>query len=326
MKTRVLARAWSCRTRASGWISELRVHDHPQGVASLDEAAGEFRVVLRDGARAHEDGVVMAPQAVGKDPGRLRADPAGMPCRGCDFPVDGLGEFQRDEGDAGPDVLEEDLVDLPALILEHAHAGLDPVPLERCDPPSRNERVGVDRADDDRRRLLAHQPLHAGRGPAVVRTGLQVDIDRGAADRFRRALDGVDLGVIFSAAAVPAFPDDPAVLYDDRPHERVGAGPGRPSFRQFEGHLHVTLVGHSPSPSIGHQKVMFLERPLQAQKNLPEGAPLYKMRGVLYRLNVRRSSRPRGMIVFHYRDAVGLWYKTPVYICLSLLGTEWRVS
>ncbi len=155
VKTRVFALSCSCRTRASNGDFQFRIHNHPQGVASSDEAAGEFRVILHDGTRAHEDGLVKAPQAMCKDTGRLRADPPGMPCGGGDLPVDGLGEFQRDIGDPGPDVLEEDLVDLPALIFEHAHAGFDSVPLERCNSPTRDERVGVDGSDDDPGRFFS---------------------------------------------------------------------------------------------------------------------------------------------------------------------------
>jgi len=202
---------------------------------------------------------VQASQAVGEDPRGLGADPPGVPCGGRDLAVDGLGEFERDKGDPGPDVLEEDLVDLPALRVEDAGAGLDPVPLQRCEPPPRDKRIGVDRPDDDAGRLFLHQPLDAGRGFAVVGAGFQGDVDRCTADRLRRALDGVDLGVIFPAAPVEPFPDDAPVLDDHRPHEGVGRGPGRSPSRQGEGRSHVALVGHARLPLSFGPRSSFVE-------------------------------------------------------------------
>ena len=104
------------KTRASGEVRRLRIDDDPEGISSPDEAAGQLRVVLQDGARPDEDRVMEAPQPVGETERRGGADPAGMAGGGGDPAVEGLGELQGDEGDAGPDVFEEDLV-LPSARL-----------------------------------------------------------------------------------------------------------------------------------------------------------------------------------------------------------------
>ena len=72
------------------------------GISAPDEAAGQLRIVRKDGPRSNEDGVMEAAQAVGETQRRRGTDPAGMAGGRRDPAVEGLGEFDGDEGDAGP--------------------------------------------------------------------------------------------------------------------------------------------------------------------------------------------------------------------------------
>ncbi len=146
-----------------------------------------------------------APQPVGETERSRGTDPAGVAGGRGDPAVEGLGEFEGDKGDAGPDVFEEDLVELPAGLLENPDLRFDAVPFEGLDALSGDEGVGIGRPDDDAAGTAGDQGIDAGGSPAVMAARFEGDVEGRPRDRFRRVFDGVDLGVVFAAAAVEAF-------------------------------------------------------------------------------------------------------------------------
>ena len=156
--------------------------------------------------------------------------------------VEGLGELQGDIGKAGPDVFEEDPVDLPAGLLEDADLRFDAALLQGLDAPPGDEGVGIDGADDHAARAVRDQGFDAGGGPAVMAARLQRDVEGCPRDRFRCMPDGVDLRMVFAAAAVEAFGDDPAVPDDDGADQGIRADAPFPLPGQREGPAHEPLI------------------------------------------------------------------------------------
>ena len=119
----------------------------------------------------------------------------------------------------------------------------DPVTFQGRDAPAGDEGIGIDRADDDAAGTAGDQGVDAGGGLAVMAARFQGDVEGRTRDRFRRVRDGVDLGMIFPAAAVVAFGDDPAVPDDHGADQRIRADapfalpgqPKRPAHEAFIG-------------------------------------------------------------------------------------------
>ena len=231
--------------RKNGYIrrkTQAGIDDDPEGIPAPDKAAGELRVVRKDGARADEDRVVDRPQPVGETEGRGRADPARVARGGGNPAVEGLGELQGDIGKAGPDVFEEDPVALPAGLLEDADLRFDAALSEDLDAPPGDEGVGIDGADDHAARAVRDQGFDAGGGPAVMAARLQGDVEGRPRDRFRCIPDGVDLRVVLAAAVVEAFGDDPAAPDDNGADQGIRADASFPLPGQREGPAHEPLI------------------------------------------------------------------------------------
>ena len=116
---------------------------------------------------------------------------------------------------------------------ENPDRRFDPVPLQGLNALSGDQGVGIDRPDDDAAGTAGDQGVDAGRGPAVMAAGFEGDVEGRPGDRFRRIFDGVDLGMVLTAAAVVAFRDDPVVPDDDGADQRIRADasfplPGQP--------------------------------------------------------------------------------------------------
>ena len=84
--------------------------------------------------------------------------------------------------------------------------------------------VGVLERADDARNSRRDDRLGAGRRRAVMRAGLQRHIERRAARRLARLVDGEAFGVRAPARRGDAAPDDDAIAHDQRADRRVGRG------------------------------------------------------------------------------------------------------
>jgi hypothetical protein len=86
--------------------------------------ARETGVVPSDGFAAHHDRVRLGPQAVAQGPGPDARDPPGGSGAGRGFPVQGLGHFDHNVGQAGFDLFKKSGVlpkDFP-LVKPRIHA------------------------------------------------------------------------------------------------------------------------------------------------------------------------------------------------------------
>ena len=108
---------------------------------------------------------------------------------------------------------------------------------------SGDQRVRVGDGRDDARHAGQDQRVHAGRSAALVRAGLQVEIEGGAARLLAGLREGDDFGVVEPGVSVEAAADHFALAHQDGAHQGVGTGQ-RPAFaRQVERFAHV-LSGH----------------------------------------------------------------------------------
>ena len=92
---------------------------------------------------------------------------------------------------------------------------------------ARNFGIGVFERRHDPRNARGDDGVGAWRRLAVVRAGLQRDVERRAARRRAGAPQGLDLGMGPATGLGPAAADNGAVLDDDRAHGRVRPGPAQ---------------------------------------------------------------------------------------------------
>src|SRR5579872_905653 len=78
---------------------------------------------------------------------------------------------------------------------------------------------------------------------AEMRTGLERDIERGAARRLAGPRQRFHLGMGTAARLSPAAADDDAVLDDDGAHRRIGPGPPQATPAEYKRKLHEAQIG-----------------------------------------------------------------------------------
>ena len=122
----------------------------------------------------------------------------------------------------------------------HLDAGL----LQLAEAVAGNQGVGVVVAAHHTADAALHNQVGAGGRLAIVRAGLEVDIERGAAEHLRRqrAQQGVALGVVATVVLVVAFADDAAVLHHHAAHHRVGPHTSQSVGSQLQAAAHIDYV------------------------------------------------------------------------------------
>ena len=98
------------------------------------------------------------------------------------------------------------------------------------------------------------------RSGAVVRAGLERDVDGGAASSLAGCLEGHDLGVRTALALVPAFADHVVAHDDDRAHDRVRVRRAPPSLCELDRTLQELRFHHS-DPTVEPTHVRCARRP-----------------------------------------------------------------
>ena len=89
--------------------------------------------------------------------------------------------------------------------------------------------IGIFERGDDARNSGGDDGIGAGRRFAVMRAGLERDVERRAARRGAGAAQRLDLGMRPAAGLSPAAADDDAVLDDDGADGGIGPGAAKPA-------------------------------------------------------------------------------------------------
>src|SRR4051812_29033743 len=156
-------------------------------------------------------------ELVHEPPALLAGDPA--PVRDGDAAVEGRRGLVGDEGAAEPRPGQPALDQRPrleALLDLHVDPGR-PEPLG----PAARVLARIRGADDDPCDPGREDRVDAGRRAAVVRAGLQRDVERRAARLLPRRLERPNLGVRLAGPLVPALADDLVAVGDDRTDDGV---------------------------------------------------------------------------------------------------------
>ena len=174
---------------------------------------------------AREYGVVIVPQLLHVGARPLAGDPAAVVVRRGDLAVQRDGRLQRHQRTPGAHEMQERLVQLPRLGGKlrgylHFHAGR-PQPAKAL---AGHQRIGIFERRHHARHPHADQRVHARRGAALVRAGLQIQIQRGAPRQFPGLRQRDRLGVMHPGIRVKTPAHNPAVALEHRPHHGVGAG------------------------------------------------------------------------------------------------------
>jgi hypothetical protein len=118
-----------------------------------------------------------------------------------------------------------------------------------------NARVGIGEGGDDPRDVCDVLGFGAGRGVAVVGSGLQRDVGGGAFVEGTCLFQGADFGVGAAAGLGPAATDDDPVLDDDAADSRVGPDIAQAPRGEAQGVGHVIGVAHSSAALPGRSSL-----------------------------------------------------------------------
>ncbi len=119
----------------------------------------------------------------------------------------------------------------------------------RCSSPPPCSGVRVELAGDDTRDAGLEERIDARRRRAVVRAGLERDVDRRAAGSLAGSLECDDLGVRAALSLVPAFADDLTVGDDDRADDRIRVRRAAAVLRELDGALQEAGL-HARDPKL----------------------------------------------------------------------------
>ena len=176
---------------AGGGITQ----DDPQRVPRPRKPCREGRIVGPDRSGADQDGVALRPQLLdvgsGFRPGYPLAGPVG---RG-NPPVQGGGQLEDHPWSAGPPVGEIGRQGLRHVGGADPHVHLYARLTQPVEAGTGHVRIRVDQADDHPADAGGDQGIGARWCPAVVRAGLEGDVDRRSPGRGTGQVEGHHLGV-----------------------------------------------------------------------------------------------------------------------------------
>jgi len=138
--------------------------------------------------------------------------------------------------------LEEARVQCPGLSFKYAADDLYSGIGQTFEATPGNFRVGVLHGRNHPRYPGVDQPFGTRRGMPMMAARLQGDIGRGPTGQLARRPQGVDFGMRFAGAHVPAFADNLPVTHDHATDTRVGMGGVQTVARKLDGSGHVMGV------------------------------------------------------------------------------------
>ncbi|MBS1236269.1 MAG: hypothetical protein H6R46_1064 [Proteobacteria bacterium] len=128
------------------------------------------------------------------------------------------------------------------LGLQQAEIDTDTGFFEIGDALTRHARVGIGHGGHHTRNTGLDQRLAAGRGTAVMATGLQRHIGRRAARQLACCGKRMHLGMRFAGTPVPAFADYLPIAHNHAANTWIGIGGVETAFRQLQSARHVAYV------------------------------------------------------------------------------------
>ena len=140
------------------------------------------------------------------------------------------------------DIVEEHLVETPAFLLAHAGLDRDACVAQNLRALARDERVGVQTANEHAADPALDDGVRAGRRAAPVAARLERDVEVRARRVLRTVFQRVALRVQAAAVLVPALADHAAVPDDHAADHRVGADAARAARGQRQRPAHVFLI------------------------------------------------------------------------------------
>ena len=142
----------------------------------------------------------------------------------------------------------------------HFYAGI----FQNFHPPSRNLRIRIRAADYNPFDLFRHYQVGARRCFPVVRTWLQVDIQRS----FRQQMllsdrcNGLRLGMMTAKAMMITFADNPVVIYNHSAYHGVGRNATASELCEVQASCHVFLIFRNHDNKITEYLITFVEKKL----------------------------------------------------------------
>ena len=244
-----MVRVWRAvaSTLAPGGSSPCVRDDHAHRVATLAQAHGELGVVATQRAGADHDGIGRGAQLMNGAATVQTADPAGVAAGGGHLAVERHGGLVGHQRQPSGVVLEEGRVLLagsrpPAFVLQ---VHLDAAVTQARQPAAVDQRVGVAEGDHGPPDPGRHERVGAGRRLALMTTGLECAVQRGAGGALARLSERHRLGVRLSGAAVPAQAHDVAVAHENGADQRIGVRAASTPLGQRERFFEVPVVVHT---------------------------------------------------------------------------------
>ncbi len=174
--------------------------------------------------------------------GLRTADPLGLACRRGNLAVQAHGCLQCHEGTACGHPLQENLIQLPCLLLQHSGIYLDSCLLQDGNALACHLGIGIRHCHDHPADTGFHQCPGTGTRPAVVGTRLQGHIYRSTLGKLPCHIEGMNLRMGSTGLPMPALSHDAAVLYHHGSHHRVGRGAALGMGSQLNGPCHHLLI------------------------------------------------------------------------------------
>jgi hypothetical protein len=151
-------------------------------------------------------------------------------------------ELQGDVRAAVAHAAEMPRMGAPRLLGADADLDRDAMLAQPRMPLAGNRRVRILQRRDDARDARRHDGLDAGRGLAVVRTGLERGVERRAACRVAGPPQRLDLGMRPPARLGPAAPDHDAVAHHHGADGRVRPGIAEPAPPERQRQAHEACI------------------------------------------------------------------------------------
>ncbi len=187
------------------------------------QPAGQQRIVGKYGSDAHHNRIIFCAEKVPVTPRLHRSDPAAVPVRVSNPPVDSFCNLQRDEWTAFDHLLQESRIYGTRFGFEDTPRYFDPVPFQMRETGAGDTWIGIDSPGNNARYTGFRQCICAWRRLAVMGTGLQRDICRRAFGFGSGLPKRHRLGVRPAARLSPAAPHNAATGGNDKAaHGGVG--------------------------------------------------------------------------------------------------------